>query len=160
MSTIAERLAAQLNAGEIDEEEVNLLLNYPSREFNDREFSDVASLLPDLAQYTNPGRTDSHEFVNNGGRSTAEYELRFAAGLGRVGSLGFASERDMNRDFEGPYFSLRHQLEEFPQLRAFANQRVSKATLLRPTTGRNPSKPMLLVADDNNRDVIAASTNQ
>jgi hypothetical protein len=65
----------------------------------------------------------------------------------------------MQRDFEGPYFSLRSQLEDFPQLRAFANQTVSKPTLLRPTTGRNPSRPMLLIADDNNRDVISASKN-
>jgi hypothetical protein len=158
-ASLLERLAAQLNAGQISAEEVHLILNYPSRTLSDEENIQLRSILPDASNLTSNGRSDSYEYVDNSAGSTAEHEIRFAAGLGRVGGLGLASERDMQRDFEGPYFSLRNQLEDFPQLRAFANQSVSKPTLLRPTTGRNPSRPMLLIADDNNRDVISASKN-
>jgi hypothetical protein len=158
-ASLLERLAAQLNAGQISAEEVHLILNYPNRTFSDEENNQMRSILPDTSDLTSAGRKDSYEYVDNSAGSTAEHEIRFAAGLGRVGGLGLACERDMQRDFEGPYFSLRNQLEDFPQLRAFANQSVTKPTLLRPTTGRNPSKPMLLMADDNNRDVIAASKN-
>lgn len=158
-ASLLERLAAQLNAGQISAEEVHLILNYPNRTLSDEENNQLRSILPDSSNLTANGRSDSYEYVDNSAGSTAEHEIRFAAGLGRVGGLGLASERDMQRDFEGPYFSLRSQLEDFPQLRAFANQSVSKPTLLRPTTGRNPSRPMLLIADDNNRDVISASKN-
>jgi len=158
-ASLLERLAAQLNAGQISAEEVHLILNYPNRTLSDEENIQLRSILPDASNLTANGRSDSYEYVDNSAGSTAEHEMRFAAGLGRVGGLGLASERDMQRDFEGPYFSLRSQLEDFPQLRAFANQSVSKPTLLRPTTGRNPSRPMLLIADDNNRDVISASKN-
>ena len=158
-ASLLERLAAQLNAGQISAEEVHLILNYPNRTLSDEENIQLRSILPDASNLTANGRSDSYEYVDNSAGSTAEHEMRFAAGLGRVGGLGLASERDMQRDFEGPYFSLRSQLEDFPQLRAFANQSVSKPTLLRPTTGRNPSRPMLLIADDNNRDVISAIKN-
>ncbi len=81
-ASLLERLAAQLNAGQISAEEVHLILNYPSRLLSDNENNQLRSILPDASNLSSAGRKDSYEYVDNSGGSTAEHEIRFAAGLG------------------------------------------------------------------------------
>ena len=75
-ASLLERLAAQLNAGQISVEEVHLILNYPGRLLSDEENNQLRSIIPDSSNITHPGRSDSYEFMDNSAGSTAEHEIR------------------------------------------------------------------------------------
>ena len=142
MSLVA-RLAALVDAGQLTAEDVLHYANYPDRLLSAEERRDLGSLVADMTALVPRGRSDGAEFVSNDA-GNAEHEARFAAGLVRKGTLGFASETDMNVDWEGAYFSIYHPAELNPRLRLFANQLNSKVSLVRPTTQRNQSVPMFL----------------
>ena len=142
MSLVA-RLAALVDAGQLTPEDVLHYANYPDRLLSAEERRDLGSLVADMTALVPRGRSDGAEFVSNDA-GNAEHEARFAAGLVRKGTLGFASESDMNVDWEGAYFSIYHPAELNPRLRLFANQLNSKVSLVRPTTQRNQSVPMFL----------------
>ena len=142
MSLVA-RLAALVDAGQLTAEDVLHYANYPDRLLSAEERRDLGSLVADMTTLVPRGRSDGAEFVSNDA-GNAEHEARFAAGLVRKGTLGFASESDMSVDWEGAYFSIYHPAELNPRLRLFANQLNSKVSLVRPTTQRNQSVPMFL----------------
>jgi len=141
--SLVTRLAALVDAGQLTPEDVLHYANYPDRLLSAEERRDLGSLVADMTALVPRGRSDGAEFVSNDA-GNAEHEARFAAGLVRKGTLGFASESDMNVDWEGAYFSMYHPAELNPRLRLFANQLNSKVSLVRPTTQRNQSVPMFL----------------
>jgi hypothetical protein len=122
-----------------------------------QERAELRTIAADMTRLEPQGRTDGVEYVPQA-LNNAEYEAQFAAGLVRKGSLGFATESDMNQDWEGAYFSIYHPAELNPQLRLFANQLNSKVSLVRPTTQRNLSKPMFLTPGIE-RDPMGARVN-
>ena len=137
------RLAALVDAGQLTPADVLQYANFPDRLLSAQERSELGTLVADMTSLVPKGRSDGAEFVSND-TGNAEYEARFAAGLVRRGGLGFASESDMDQNWEGAYFSVYHPAELNPQLRLFANQLNSKVSLVRPTTQRNQSVPMFL----------------
>ena len=143
MSGIVARLAALVDAGQLTPADVLQYANYPDRLLSAQERSELGTLVADMTRIVPQGRSDGAEYVNQS-LNNAEYEAQFAAGLVRKGSLGFASESDMDQNWEGAYFSMYHPAELNPQLRLFANQLNSKVSLVRPTTQRNQSVPMFL----------------
>jgi hypothetical protein len=143
MSGLVTRLAALVDAGQLSPADVLQYANYPDRVLSAQERTELGALVADMSRLVPQGRTDGAEYVSND-TGNAEYEARFAAGLVRKGGLGFASESDMDQNWEGAYFSMYHPVELNPQLRLFANQLNSKVSLVRPTTQRNQSVPMFL----------------
>ena len=143
MSGLVARLAALVDAGQLSPADVLQYANYPDRVLSAQERTELGALVADMSRLVPQGRTDGAEYVSND-TGNAEYEARFAAGLVRKGGLGFASESDMDQNWEGAYFSMYHPVELNPQLRLFANQLNSNVSLVRPTTQRNQSVPMFL----------------
>jgi hypothetical protein len=140
-TSLVSKLADLVSGGQLTPDDVIDYANYPGRVLSAEERAELSSLVADVRTLVPAGRTDGVEYVRqvNG---TAEYEAQFAAGLARTGSLGFATERDMTKDWEGAYFSVYHPAELNPPLRLFANQLNTGVSLLRPTPQRNESKPM------------------
>ena len=140
-TSLVSKLADLVSGGQLTPDDVIDYANYPGRVLSAEERAELSSLVADVRTLVPAGRTDGVEYVRqvNG---TAEYEAQFAAGLARTGSLGFATERDMAKDWEGAYFSVYHPAELNPPLRLFANQLNTGVSLLRPTPQRNESKPM------------------
>ena len=157
MSGIVARLAALVDAGQLTPADVLQYANYPDRLLSAQERSELGTLVSDMTRIVPQGRSDGPEYVNQS-LNNAEYEAQFAAGLVRKGSLGFASESDMDQNWEGAYFSMYHPAELNPQLRLFANQLNSKVSLVRPTTQRNQSVPMFLTPGIE-RDPMGARVN-
>ena len=157
MSGLVARLAALVDAGQLTPADVLQYANYPDRLLSAQERSELGALVADMTRIVPQGRTDGAEYVKQS-LNNAEYEAQFAAGLVRKGSLGFASESDMDQNWEGAYFSMYHPAELNPQLRLFANQLNSKVSLVRPTTQRNQSVPMFLTPGIE-RDPMGARVN-
>ena len=143
MSGLVARLAALVDTGQLTPADVLQYANYPDRLLSAQERSELGALVADMSSLEPQGRSDGAEYVSND-TGNAEYEARFAAGLVRKAGLGFASESDMDQNWEGAYISMYHPAELNPQLRLFANQLNSKVSLVRPTTQRNQSVPMFL----------------
>ena len=151
------RLAALVDAGQISPSDAVQYANYPDRLLSQQERAELRTIAADMTRLEPKGRSDGVEYVPQA-LNNAEYEAQFAAGLVRKGSLGFATESDMNQNWEGAYFSIYHPAELNPQLRLFANQLNSNVSLVRPTTQRNLSKPMFLTPGIE-RDPMAARVN-
>jgi len=130
MSGLVTRLAALVDAGQLSPADVLQYANYPDRVLSAQERTELGALVADMSRLVPQGRTDGAEYVSND-TGNAEYEARFAAGLVRKGGLGFASESDMDQNWEGAYFSTYHPVN-------------SKVSHVRPTTQRNQSVPMFL----------------
>jgi hypothetical protein len=140
---IVSKLSALVSGGQITPDDVIHYANYPDRVFTAQERASLMKLVKDMRNLIPKGRSDAAEYVNNG-PGNAEYEAQFAAGLVRPTSLGFATESDMNKDWEGAYFGLYHPVELNPRLRLFANQLNTEVSLVRPTPQRNQSRPMFV----------------
>ena len=140
---IVSKLSALVSGGQITPDDVIHYANYPDRVFTAQERASLMKLVKDMRNLIPKGRSDAAEYVNNG-PGNAEYEAQFAAGLVRPTSLGFATESDMNKDWEGAYFGLYHPVELNPRLRLFANQLNTEVSLVRPTPQRNQTRPMFV----------------
>ena len=156
MSSLSQKLSLLVEAGALTADDVLQYALYPGRLLSPQEKAELTAIVRDLTDIVPVGRSDAEEYVINAPGS-AEWEASFGAGLVRKGALGLATESDMNETHEGPYFSLYHPVEVNPTLRHFANQMNTKTSLLRPTTMRNPSKPMFLTPGIDS-DVMGAQT--
>ena len=157
MTTLLEKLSHLVEAGALTVDDVLQYALYPGRLLSDQEKIELQSIARDLREIVPLGRSDATEYINNA-PGNEEWEAKFALGLLRTKPLGMATENDMNETHEGPYFSLFHPLEGNPALRYFAGQLQSGSpSLLRPTTMRNPSKPMFVTPGIEN-DILGKQT--